>query len=112
MNALCSNSLELTRLLADKNVQELEMFLDLFDALACVYSGMDQPLKAARITGAADRCCAQCSRRRFVHNEREYAPYIAKARAALGDEAYEAARAEGHAMTLEEAIAYVLDEGK
>ena len=46
--------------------------------------------------------------RRWQHNEWEYAPYIAKARAALGDEAYEAAYAKGRAMTLEHAIDYAL----
>ena len=36
-------------------------------------------------------------------------PYIAKARAALGEETYAAAYAAGHAMTVEQAIDYALD---
>jgi hypothetical protein len=46
--------------------------------------------------------------RRWLHNEWEFAPYIAKARIALGEEAYATAYAEGRAMTLEQAIDYAL----
>jgi hypothetical protein len=48
------------------------------------------------------------------HRARYYAhanaPHIAKARAALGDAAYDAAYAEGRAMTTAQAIAYALEE--
>jgi len=44
-----------------------------------------------------------------LHNDWEYARYITKARAALGDAAYEAAYAEGRAMTPEQAVKYALN---
>jgi tetratricopeptide (TPR) repeat protein len=103
--------LKVTRRCVQKNLRQAGWYLDLFDAFTCVYSGQGSMLKAARIAGAADRCLASMNRRRLNHNIREYAPYIAKARAALGDDLYEATRAEGSAMTLDEAIAFVLDEG-
>ena len=56
-------------------------------------------------------CLASAGVRRWLTNEWEYAPYIARARAALGDAAYDAALAEGRAMTVEQAVAYALGEG-
>jgi predicted ATPase len=84
-------------------------YLDLFDALACIYAGLGNARQSAYVSGAADSCLLSSSRPRLTHNEWEYAPYIAKARAALGDEVYEAARAKGRAMSLDEAIAFVLE---
>jgi tetratricopeptide (TPR) repeat protein len=75
-----------------------------FDALACVASNRGDARRGARLFGAADAEMAASNERRFKNNDMEIAPYVAKARAALGNEAYEAAYAEGRAMTLEGAI--------
>lgn len=76
----------------------------LFDAAACTASGQGDARRAAQLFGAADAEMAAVNERRFQNNDIEIAPYIAKARAALGDEAY----AEGRAMTLERAIEVAL----
>jgi hypothetical protein len=47
----------------------------------------------------------------LLHNAWDNAPHIAKARAALGDAAYEAIYAEGRATTLEQVVEHVLLPG-
>ena len=42
----------------------------------------------------------------------EFEPYITIARAVMGDQAFEAARAEGRAMTREQAVKFALEEGR
>jgi predicted ATPase/DNA-binding XRE family transcriptional regulator len=79
------------------------------DVLACVVSAQGNAARAARLFGLGDAAFSAVGRRRFQHNEREYAPYIAKARAVLGDVAFEAARAEGRAMTPERALVFALE---
>jgi predicted ATPase len=71
-----------------------------FGALA---AAEDQPARAARLFGAADTLGAASPR--VVHL---WSPSISAVRAALGDEAYEAAWAAGNALTLEEATAEAL----
>jgi hypothetical protein len=48
-------------------------------------------------------------RRRAVGYRLEYEDLLAETRAALDKEAFEAARAEGRAMDLDEAVAYALE---
>jgi hypothetical protein len=60
--------------------------------------------------GMADNMIALNGHYRRANHVWEYAPYIEKARAALGDAAYEAALAEGRAMSVEQAVAYALGE--
>lgn len=91
-----------------KGARNPDLYLALFDALACVLSGRGDANGAARVFGMADACLAAIKHRRWLHNDWEYAPYIAKARKTLGDAAYDAAHAEGFAMPLEMAIHYAL----
>jgi hypothetical protein len=93
-----------------KGIRNPDWYIGPFDALACVFSGSGDVAKAARVFGMADACLAATKHRRWLHNDWEYAPYIAKACKALGEAAYEAAHAEGFAMPLETAIAYVLNK--
>jgi tetratricopeptide (TPR) repeat protein len=93
-----------------KGIRNPDWYIAIFDALACVLSGHGVATKAARVFGMADACLAATKHRRWLHNDWEYAPYIAKARKALGDTAFEAAHAAGFAMPLEAAIAYTLDK--
>lgn len=99
---------ELIVIFQHRGVVNPEGYVAVFDALACVHSGQSDSLRAAKLSGKADAIMAAVKHRRWLHNDWEYAPYIAKARTALGDQAYEAAYAEGRAMTLEHAIDYAL----
>ena len=80
------------------------------DALATLAVTHQKAMLAARLFGAADDL------QRLIHftisprerAERDQA--IAAARTALGEEEFAKAWAEGQAMTLEEAIAYALEE--
>ena len=80
------------------------------DAFGQLAAAEHQPARAARLMGAAEalhealhipvRYCSRADHDRAV----------AAARAALGEEAFAAAWAEGRAMTLEQAIAFALQE--
>jgi non-specific serine/threonine protein kinase len=83
---------------------EVGYYAGTLDALACVASGRGDAAWAARLFGADDMICAAMGWTRWLHNDWEYGRYIAKARLALGDAAYEVAYAEGRAMTLEQAV--------
>jgi predicted ATPase len=83
-----------------------------FDALGCVLIKRGHASKAARLFGFADAYWPLVSIRRWAHNVWEFAPFVSAARSALGDAAYDAARAEGYAMTPEQAIDYALDQDK
>jgi predicted ATPase len=94
-----------------------------FDVVACSASAAGHAVRAAQLFGAADEEYAHVHLAAVMneaveldafngHRARYYdhgnAPYIAKARAVLGDEAYEVAYAEGRAMTLEQALELAL----
>jgi predicted ATPase/DNA-binding SARP family transcriptional activator len=66
-------------------------------------------VRAARLTGASDAHWYAVSDPEEVPKCAE-APYVAAVRAALGEEAFVAAWAEGEAMTMEQAIASALEE--
>jgi hypothetical protein len=102
---------ELIVIFQQRGVVDPEGYVAVFDTLACVCSGQGDSLRTAKLVGKADAIMAAVKHRRSLHNDWEYAPYLAKARAALGDEAYAAAYAEGRAMTLEQAIEYALSQG-
>jgi predicted ATPase/DNA-binding CsgD family transcriptional regulator len=75
------------------------------EALALVATDQGHVQRAARLWGAASAV------RDAVHAlpppsyEADYAPYLARVRTALGEEAFAAAWAEGRALTLEQALA-------
>ncbi|MEO6061129.1 MAG: AAA family ATPase, partial [Thermoflexales bacterium] len=79
-----------------------------FDAMATVAAAQGDPVRCARLRGLVSRLMDERHQYRLAHLEWAFAPYIAKARAAIGDKAFEAAYAEGRAMPLDEAIAYAL----
>ena len=82
----------------------------IFDVMAVVAAAHGDALRAARLRGMADNMRALNNHYRRGNHVWEYAPYMDKARAALGDAAYEAALAEGRAMSVEQAVAYALGE--
>jgi hypothetical protein len=67
--------------------------------------------RAVRLLGAAEAVAATLRRTLPVAVAAEYARTAAAARAALSEEAFAAAWAEGRVMTLEEAVAYALESG-
>jgi predicted ATPase/DNA-binding CsgD family transcriptional regulator len=80
---------------------------DLLDALAQVAAGLDSHAEAARLLTAAERARAQMGCVRWSGEVEPWAALDRTVREALGDEAYDAAAAEGGALLPDEAIAYV-----
>ena len=62
--------------------------------------------RAARLLGAAEALAATLDRSLPVALPAEYVRTVEAAHAALSEEAFAAAREEGRAMTLEQAVAY------
>jgi hypothetical protein len=79
------------------------------EALAILAAAQQQPRKAARLWGAAEALREAINAPLPAAYQRDYEPYLAEARAGLGEAAYTAAWAEGRAMPLEQALA-VFDE--
>jgi hypothetical protein len=78
--------------------------------LAAVATAQGQSLRAARLLGAAESM-REASRALLPPARRtEYEREVAAVRAALGEEAFAAAWAEGRAMSPEQAVQYALDE--
>jgi predicted ATPase/DNA-binding SARP family transcriptional activator len=80
------------------------------EGLAGVAGEQDRPRRAARLwaVAAAIRERMGALLPRAEHSR--YATAVSHARATLGDDAFDTAWAEGQAMTLEQAIAYALDD--
>ena len=80
------------------------------EGLAGVADGQDQAGRAARVWGAAEAQRERMGAPVPPAERARYAAAVAHTRAALGEAGYAAAWAEGRALTLEQAIAYALDE--
>lgn len=78
------------------------------EGLASVASAQGHYRGAARLVGAAERLNESLGYRRHPRYQASYDQHMAPTRAALGDDAFAAAWAEGQSMTLEEAIEYAL----
>jgi predicted ATPase/DNA-binding SARP family transcriptional activator/class 3 adenylate cyclase len=76
--------------------------------LAGVTATQDQPEWAARLLGAAAALRQAVGIPFPTYAQAEYDQGVAAARAALGDEVFAAAWAEGRAMTLDQAVAYAM----
>jgi predicted ATPase len=82
----------------------------LLDGLACLAAAQGQAVRALRLSGAAS------VRREAIEAavgrswEAKYRQWLAPAWQSLGEEASRAARAEGRALTQEQALAYALEE--
>jgi tetratricopeptide (TPR) repeat protein len=102
----------------------LGWYAAILDVVACIASGKSRFVQAVRLFGAAETDYEYVhlaavmleanqldafNGHRAVYNEYGNAPYIAKARAALGEAAYATAYAAGRAMPLAQAIDYALD---
>ena len=79
------------------------------DGLAGVGVVLGVPERSARLLGAAEELREIISSPLPPADRAEVDGYVAAVRDALDEEAFEAAWAEGRAMTIEEAIEYALD---
>ena len=84
----------------------------LVQASAAVASAQGRPARAARLWGAAESLRESIGANLSPAEAHAHAPYVEAARTGLDPAAWEEARAEGRAMTAEEAVAYALARGE
>ena len=99
-------------------VESLEGYLEAESRVGVIDSLVDvgavagargEPLRAARLWGAADTLREVIGYTQPVGEARMYEPYMSAARSELGETAFLAAWEEGRAMTEEQAIALALE---
>ncbi len=81
-----------------------------FAGLTGVARLSEQHERAARLSGAADALLGTIGSQLDLADRVEYERSVTAVRAQLGDQPFAAAQAEGRAMTMEQAIAYALEE--
>jgi hypothetical protein len=82
------------------------------EGLATVAGTQGEAERCARLIGAAEGLHEAVGVPVYVYYELHRSPHehiISASRSHLGEEAFEEARAEGRAMTFEQAVAYALD---
>jgi predicted ATPase/DNA-binding CsgD family transcriptional regulator len=88
--------------------RELLLYLpQTLDALAEVAAGLESHEEAARILGAAERARSDLGLARWAPDEPRFAELERTLRKTLGEEAFEAARDDGMALTLDEALTWI-----
>jgi tetratricopeptide (TPR) repeat protein len=80
------------------------------EAFAVLAAAQDQMERAARLLGAVESLSVSIHFEMSAKERAEHDQAIVSARAALGEEAFAAAWAEGRVMTMEQAIAYALED--
>ncbi len=103
--SLYQESLSIRRELGDR--QGIAASLEAFAGLAAALS---QSVRVARLWGAAEALREEIGSPLSSNDRDQYDESVAAAREALGDDAFSTARAEGRAMTLEQAVDYALSE--
>jgi predicted ATPase/DNA-binding SARP family transcriptional activator len=99
--------------LGDRNaivLSDLPAVVGLLGGLAVVASAEGCLPSAARLFGAAAIACEYMGVLQLPSEGDDYSRHAAAVRAALGEEAFAAAWAEGQAMSLEQAVAYAMQE--
>jgi predicted ATPase/DNA-binding SARP family transcriptional activator len=104
--ALYEESLAICRQLGDQLITACSL-----EGLVAVAAAQGQPERAARLFGAAKALREEIGVPLLPSDRTDYDRDVAAARAALGEEAFTAAWAEGRAMSLNQAIAYALADG-
>jgi predicted ATPase/DNA-binding SARP family transcriptional activator/DNA-binding NarL/FixJ family response regulator len=102
---LCEKGLDLARQLGHTHVVAL-----ILHVLAASAGQQGRAVRSARLWGASESLLDVLGVALGPAERYHYDPYIAAARALLDEAAWKAARAEGRAMTLEEAVEYALLE--
>ena len=103
--ALCRESLALSRKLANKS-----LIAFCLTTMAGVIQAVGDAVQAARLFGAAEMLLESLDAVLDPGGSLEYDSDLAAARTELGESAFEEARAEGQAMTFEQAVAYALSD--
>ena len=103
--ALCRESLVLSRKLDNKS-----HIAYCLTTLAGVIQAVGDTARGARLFGAAEMLLESLDAVLDPGGSLEYDSDLAAARTQLGEKAFEGARAEGRAMTFEQAVAYALSE--
>ncbi len=80
---------------------------DSLDAIAEIAAGLESNEEAARVLGAAARARTDLGRARWRPEQERFEKLAQRLREGLGDDALTAAWAEGEALTLDDAVAYV-----
>ncbi len=83
---------------------------DFLTGMAAVAAGATHPERAARLSGAAEGVIVAIDYRIPPFDRAEFDRYIQTAREQLGDAKFAALASEGRALTMEEAVAYALEE--
>jgi predicted ATPase/class 3 adenylate cyclase len=96
---------------AARRSRSKERYMWVLDSLGEAAQASGDPGRAARLAGAADALAKEHEIMRFPLDEERRASLVAAATAALGEEAFEQARAEGAALTTEEALELGLGAG-
>jgi tetratricopeptide (TPR) repeat protein len=104
---LCRESLALWR-----EEEHLAGIASGLECLAAVATAQHQAERAARLLGAADALYERFGAARWPILLADYQGYVVAAHAALGEAAFAAAWAEGHGMTVQEAINLALAGGE
>jgi predicted ATPase len=103
VSTLCAEGLNLARRIGYTHGVALMMHV-----LAASASAQGQPIRSARLWGAAESLLDSLGFAIGPAERSHFAPYMTAARERLDDEAWEAAWAEGKTMPLEEAVEYSL----
>jgi hypothetical protein len=82
------------------------------EGLAWVAAARGQPRRAAQLGGAAEALRHALSVFLLANQRAGHEQAVQTARAALGEPAFAAAWAEGRALSLEQVVALVLDDGE
>jgi len=93
-----------------RTIQKRGSTIDIINAFAAVSAGMEQFERAARLYGAAQALMEMSNFPDMSHDRVEANSLIQIAREQLGEATFEALAAEGRAMTMEQAVAYALEE--
>jgi hypothetical protein len=83
---------------------------DFLIASAAIAAGTNQPERAARLYGAAQAFFETTEYHLQPFDQAEFDRHIELARDQLGEARFEALAAEGRSMTLEQAIAFAVEE--
>jgi non-specific serine/threonine protein kinase len=103
--ALQTESLKIRKVLGDKYGMAVSL-----EGIAWLAAGQEQPERAVRLWAAAEVLREAIGSPLPSNQREEYNRNLAVVREALGAEAFAALWGEGRQMTLEEAVAYALQE--
>ena len=93
-----------------RDIRDLTYLPCCIDAVGVLTSVLGAPLTASHLWGAAERLRQETGSHIEPQKLPSYKQEVAAARLALGDAIFDGAWEEGRAMTLEQAVAYALEE--